>query len=161
MGNENKLTILMADDDSDDRFLFEEALMNIGTEVALVTANNGKQVIDLMPSTMKTPDLIFLDISMPLMDGWECLQYIKADEKFSEIPVIMYSTSDSKRDVDKSYELGATCFCTKPDNFKDLVDMLKVIVNNIGPHLYKALEECKECKTVYIPGNENYRMLSE
>lgn len=151
----------MVDDDADDRFLFEEAISLIDTGLNLTTASDGSQAISLLSAGNFIPDLIFLDISMPSIDGWDCLNFINSRKELSQIPVIIYSTSESKRDIDKAYQLGAFCYCVKPDNFKDLTDMLKLIVNNIGSGLYAALKECKDCKTVYFQGGENYRMLKE
>lgn len=161
MSDQSKITVMMVDDDADDRFLFDEALTIVDPEINLITASDGNQAIQLLSSESLFSDIIFLDISMPVIDGWDCLIYIKSKVQLKHIPIIMYSTSESKRDIDKAYELGALCYCTKPDTFKDLVEMLKLIVENIGPGLLQALSECKECKTVYIQGGRNYKMLNE
>lgn len=93
MGTDHLLNFL-ADDDEDDRMFFSDALQELSMKTEVKTFGNG---VDLMASLMKCesilPDLIFLDLYMLLMDGEECLSYIRDEDDLADIPVIMYSTS--------------------------------------------------------------------
>lgn len=149
---EKKPVLMVTDDDSDDLFLFEEALKSVDSEIHLITANDGKQALEKLYGMTDLPDLLFLDINMPGMNGWECLTRIKEDERLKILPVIMYSTSNNQRDIDKAFELQAFCFCTKPDDFKSLVRMLTLVKDHIHKDLEKALRSCSECNSLYFPG---------
>lgn len=124
-------TILLADDDSDDAGMFCEALANIDSHITCYTVENGKEALDfLMSKAEEKPQMIFLDINMPVMSGWECLLKLKNCAEFQEIPVVIYSTSSLDKDVEKAFELGACCFITKPVRFDDLKMLLEAIVKN-------------------------------
>src|ERR1039457_5741545 len=88
------LNILLADDDADDRFLFEKALKEIPITTHLTTVHDGDQLINyLSENSEHLPDLLFLDLSMPRKTGFECLSEIKENKKLNDLPVIMFSTS--------------------------------------------------------------------
>lgn len=136
---------LLVDDDSDDRLLFDCALRNINKTVTLITVENGKRLIKLLSdNTSQLPDVIFLDINMPEVDGWESLIYMKNNERLKSIPVVMYSTSESKQDIEKAHKLGACCFCTKPFLYDDLVKLLQAVYSNLK-NLKDGLNENKFC----------------
>lgn len=161
MDNGRDITFLFADDDSDDRFLFEEALIIVAPDAKLITAHDGQDVFRILMNRNSLPDLIFLDINMPGMDGWECLSAITSNESYKSIPVIIYSTTSRRLDIDRAYKSGAFCFCTKPDNFNNLKFLLKLIYDNIDNDLKKALNECVDCTSVYFPGNDRYSKLMD
>jgi len=118
------IQILLADDDSIDRELFAEALKLTNLDAVLHEVSNGKALFDFLEKESRMPDLIFLDLNMPLMDGREILRELKADKNLSMIPVIIFSTSNSQFDVEESYQSGASLFVSKPHDFKELVEML-------------------------------------
>jgi CheY-like chemotaxis protein len=118
------MNILLVDDDEDDVEMFQEALKVITKPVNLAIAHNGIEALEVLSSSdEKLPTLIFMDLNMPLMDGLKCLEAIRANEKFSSIPVLMHTTSISDRMKDKCIALGADCHI-KPNSFKDLVDFV-------------------------------------
>jgi len=118
-------SVYLADDDADDRLLFEEALMEISSNVALTTAHNGEQLMKILDNTTPPPPhLIFLDLNMPLKDGYECLDEIKKDKKLRHIPVVIFSTSCQKEAIDKGYSKGADYYICKPDNYQKLKKVL-------------------------------------
>jgi CheY-like chemotaxis protein len=124
---------LLADDDEDDIDLFEEALRNIDSTIELKAARNGKQLLEILKNGNTEPEIIFLDINMPEMNGWEALREIKNSGKFDDIPVVMYSTSSSKMESDKAVESGALAFYEKPSSFFDLKNFLGLIyVASVG-----------------------------
>src|SRR4051812_42713633 len=116
---------LLADDDADDAELFGEALVSIEPPVEFYHVEDGEEVFNfLSKTTNKKPDLIFLDLNMPKMSGWQCLARLKNDIYFKDIPVIIYSTSSHQRDKEIAIELGAMGFLTKPSDFKLLKKLL-------------------------------------
>jgi CheY-like chemotaxis protein len=121
-------SILLVEDDRDDSELFLEALEEAKLPIKVVHVLNGCEALEVLKRTDRPPDLIFLDINMPIMDGWQCLKKLKED--YSSIPVFMYSTSLRPEDASRAYELGATKFFTKPDSFNALKEMIKKALVN-------------------------------
>lgn len=110
------LKILLADDDKDDRFLFGIALKKIPITVNLNTVENGQKLMEyLLNSLDNLPDVLFLDLNMPLKNGNECLAEIKANKKINQIPVVIYSTSLRDEIADILYHNGAHYYLQKTD----------------------------------------------
>ncbi len=131
---------LLADDDNDDAELFAEALTSIDSSIEFCRAENGKEVFTLVGGSKK-PDIIFLDLNMPEMSGWQCLARLKNDPELKTIPVIMYSTSSIKRDKEIALELGAVGFITKPSSFNSLISILSSIVTSPTSQLKSAVKD--------------------
>lgn len=131
-----RTSILLADDDLDDTELFSEAVHEVDPPVLFYTASNGSEVlINLQSTKIQNPNIIFLDINMPSVNGWECLKALKQDRLLSSIPVIIYSTSSALRDKQRAAELGAIYFLTKPDRFEELKKFIRFVLNNVTtPH---------------------------
>lgn len=123
--------ILLADDDRDDTEMFCEALIDIDQDVICHCAENGSEVLKILENQDQLPGVIFLDLNMPIMNGWECLKKLKADERYKEIPVIMISTSSHKNDLETASQQGALCYFVKPNNFNDLKDVLRSVIENL------------------------------
>src|ERR1043165_5544517 len=104
------MTILYADDDSDDCELLVEALGKIDPSIECRMANDGKHALKMLNDFDDLPDYIFLDVNMPVMDGRDCLVELKKDERFKEIPVVIYSTTQNENEISDLYELGAVDF---------------------------------------------------
>lgn len=131
---------LLVDDDLDDTGLFSEALHEIDPYIVCYVDHNGRTAIDkLKRGEYLLPDIIFIDINMPGMNGWQCLEELNRDLRFRDIPVIMYSTSSYSGDADRAIELGALCFFTKPSDYNLLRDILKTIADNIGGNIADAI----------------------
>ncbi|HMG92585.1 MAG TPA: response regulator [Chryseolinea sp.] len=129
------IKILLIDDDSDDRALFREALEEVSPETICVTEADPKKALkDLLDLSAQLPTVIFVDINMPRISGWDCLNELKANSTTKEIPIVMYSTSSHERDVEKASTLGAACLLTKPEDFcqlkKCLTDVIKFLNDN-------------------------------
>jgi CheY-like chemotaxis protein len=126
------LSFLLADDDFDDMELFREALTEVDTSVASYCVTSGRKVLEKLNSVQDAlPDMIFLDINMPEMNGWECLVKLKDTDSYKHIPVIMYSTSSQKTVAAIAKDLGALCFFTKPNDFSHLKKILEVVVSHM------------------------------
>lgn len=134
----------LADDDIDDRQIFEEALASIDPKIVCEGATDGKQALSLLSNVIPAtqPSIIFLDINMPIMNGWDVLRKLRTEQKFDAVPVIMYTTSSGVREKLMAEELGASCFVTKPDSFRILKNMLEIVVRHIESQT-SSLEMCK------------------
>jgi CheY-like chemotaxis protein len=118
--------VLLIDDDADDRELFADAITEIDTDVKILILESGKQLMDfLLAPNQNLPDILFLDINMPVKNGFECLEEIRANETTRDLCVIMFSTSHGKFDVDKSYSLGADGYIQKPFSLTEMRSVLK------------------------------------
>lgn len=132
--------ILLIDDDPDDRDLFCEAIEEIASEIVCSTAPNGQKALaKLNGREIEKPDIIFLDVNMPVMNGWECLMLLQKEEAYKNIPVIMYSTSSHRKDIDNAQQFGALCFFTKPFNFTDLKKNLGIVVAHLNSNSLSSL----------------------
>ncbi|QRR02125.1 response regulator [Dyadobacter sandarakinus] len=125
MNQEKPFRILLADDDDDDTFLFQEALEQVPLNTELRIADNGMKLMDLLYSSEEAPDLIFLDMNMPVKNGLECLEEIRNSKKFGDTPVVILSTSVAKYLWESAYKGGANLYVQKPNSFIALVDILQ------------------------------------
>jgi CheY-like chemotaxis protein len=128
------ITILLADDDADDRMMAREALEESRLTNPLVTVDDGEELLEYLTyrgryagATHKRPGLILLDLNMPRMDGREALREIKADPELRRIPVIVLTTSKAEEDILRTYDLGVNSFITKPVTFNSLVDVMSTL----------------------------------
>ncbi|MES1255300.1 MAG: response regulator [Acidobacteriota bacterium] len=138
------ITILLADDDEEDRQLAQDALVESRLLNDLHTVQNGEELMDYLhhrnafsdPATSPRPGLILLDLSMPRKNGQEALREIKDDPELRRIPVIVMTTSSAEEDVCRSYDLGASSYVAKPVSFSALVDVMK----GIGRYWFEIVE---------------------
>jgi CheY-like chemotaxis protein len=129
------ITILLADDDEEDRMLTSDALEESRVVNDLRFVEDGEELLDYLyqrgryadAGAAPTPGLILLDLNMPRKDGREALREIKADPNLRRIPVIVLTTSKAEEDIYRTYDLGANSFITKPVAFSSLVDVMKEI----------------------------------
>ena len=123
-----EFSILLADDDEDDCFLFVEALQEIQIATKLTTVRNGEQLLYLLESMEEElPHVLFLDLNMPRKDGRTVLKEIKSDPVLRQIPVVVLTTSKADEDVYRSYDLGVNSYIVKPVTFEALVDILQTL----------------------------------
>lgn len=114
------ITILIIDDDEDDRFFMEQAFKADSPHTHVYLAASGQQALDLLRSTQPLPDVILLDLNMPGMTGFEVLQHLKQSAFYHPIPVVILTTSDASTDQEQARRLGATKFITKPTTYSGL-----------------------------------------
>lgn len=133
--------ILLADDDKDDAEIFKEALDEAQCNASFIHASTGADVFTLLEKGAN-PDVIFLDLNMPVMNGWQCLAKLKNSEAYKDIPVVMYTTSSNPRDYQIATDLNAHGLITKPSNPKILSKILKTVLCSFGTNeLYHALKD--------------------
>ena len=129
-------TILMAEDDPDDRFLVQEAFREIGSCGDLRFVEDGEELMQYLgragkyadPMLSPRPALILLDLNMPKKDGRQALVEIKTDPDLQKIPVVVWTTSDEREDKAECEKAGASSFITKPLKYSELVDAVRNIV---------------------------------
>ncbi len=119
-------TILIAEDDADDRFLLNAAFKHNEAPEKLVFVENGVELFDFLYSCLNNencnlPSFILLDLNMPKKDGREVLKEIKSIPLLRNIPVIVFSTSNSNLEIQRCYDLGANSYIAKPNSFEQLV----------------------------------------
>ncbi len=127
------ITILMADDDPDDRLLAKEAFEESRLKNDLYFVEDGVELLDYLHRRDKfsdagsspKPGLILLDLNMPRKDGREALEEIKADVCFRRIPIVVLTTSNAEEDIIRSYELGVSAYIRKPVTFEGLTSVIR------------------------------------
>ena len=142
--NRRPLTILMADDDAEDRMLTKEAWEDNRLANDLRFVEDGEELMDYLehrgkyadPADSPCPGLILLDLNMPKKDGREALREIKAASKLRRIPIVVLTTSKAEEDILRSYDLGASSYITKPVTFDGLVQ----IVRQLGQYWFELVE---------------------
>jgi CheY-like chemotaxis protein len=124
--------ILYIDDDQEDIEIFKSSLAAIDSGIICLTAHNGKEGLDILRDGVVLPDLIFLDINMPVLNGRDCLLNIRRDERFKNIPVIMYSTSSARQDKTYCLTIGANEYLCKSGNLATAIEELRGVLMKFG-----------------------------
>ena len=142
--NGERITILLADDDPDDRQLTKEAFAECHLVNQVHFVEDGEQLMDYLLrrgkyESMKNdplPGLVLLDLNMPRKDGREALKEIKAHPALKRIPIVVLTTSKAEEDILRTYDLGVNSYVTKPVTFQSLVDTIKVL----GKYWFEIVE---------------------
>jgi CheY-like chemotaxis protein len=120
-------TVLMIDDDIDDQEIFREVLQEIDPLIICLQPLNAKLALSLLLEDNQRPDVIFLDINMPIMNGFEFLEEMMMHERLSSIPVVMYTSSTHHVEQERAKMLGASDFITKPSDLNLLKATLETV----------------------------------
>lgn len=124
-------TVLLIDDDADDRAMFYDAVMLADERCNCLLASSAEKGLAMLGEPVYTrPDVIFLDINMPRINGWQCLQLIRKMSHLRDLPVIIYSTAKGVHQMDKTSDMGAVYFLTKPSRFAELIQAITYILNH-------------------------------
>lgn len=127
-GSDHFLYVLLADDDADDRMLFEDAVHELKLSVDLRTVKDGADLMNyLLGSGIIWPQLLFLDLNMPFKNGFQCLEEIRGLKAFDDMCIIIYSTTARPSDIEVAYAKGANLFIQKPNSFTVLKEILHKI----------------------------------
>jgi len=119
--------VLLVDDDADDQLFFCDALLEINSNIRCELANNGQEALSLLASP-PYPKLIFLDLNMPVMNGFDCLAELRKKENLSQIPVIIFTTTSDHHAIRRTYDLGANAFFKKPNEYSTFLTKLRNIL---------------------------------
>lgn len=122
-------SILLIDDDADDQLLFNDAIHLVDSTIRFDWADNGQHALNKLRATKLLPDLLFLDLNMPVVNGFEFLSQIKRDPELQNIPVVAFTTSKNPIDAMRARQLGADAFLTKPSDYHELCRKLRRIVH--------------------------------
>ncbi|MGI8893221.1 MAG: response regulator [Bacteroidia bacterium] len=120
--------ILLVDDDDDDQEIFLAALGEIDKSIKCTIAGNGREALEMLNNGLVNPDIILLDLNMPVMNGQQFLLEINQDKKHKGIPVIILSTTSHNATIELVMDMGAQQFFSKPDSFEGLISILKSIL---------------------------------
>lgn len=130
IAHQDPMHILLADDDEDDRVFFSEAIMELKMDNKLTLFTNGNGLMDyLVLPDIKLPHILFLDLNMPGKTGIDCLKEIRANTRFKDISVAIYSTSSSEKDIEDTFIEGANIYIKKPNDFVTLKKVIKEVLN--------------------------------
>ena len=130
MSNDEQFHILMADDDTDDRQFFAEAISELKMNNKLTLFNDGTELMEFLehPET-EVPQILFLDLNMPGKNGLDCLEEIRSNPRYNNLSIAIYSTSSSEQDIEASFVGGANIYIKKPNDFAKLKKAIKDVVS--------------------------------
>ncbi len=128
--NHKILSVVIADDDIDDRLLFKEIMAEISPKIKVHDIENGISLMQSLNESGTTlPDILFLDINMPGKNGKECLREIKNNARFNDLLVVIYSTSGNESDIKDTYTTGANLYIRKPNTYSDLKNVIRKVLS--------------------------------
>ncbi len=124
-----ELSIILAEDDEGHATLIRRNLKRSGLMNKILHFKDGQQTIEYLNTEKEKgneiPSLLLLDIKMPKVDGIEVLQYVKSDPVLKKMPVIMITTTDDPREIDRCHELGCSNYIKKPIDYDNFVDAIR------------------------------------
>lgn len=124
--NTKQLNILLADDDTDDRIFFKQALDELSLSTSFTTVKDGEELMIYLNDNLENlPDVLFLDINMPRKNGVECLAEIKKNIKLKDLPVVMFSTTNGWDTINSLFNTGANVYIHKPGDFAQLKQVIQ------------------------------------
>jgi CheY-like chemotaxis protein len=119
--------IMLIDDDPDDQVFFRDAVQTIRPDLNCELASTCQEAFKLL-EIPPPPDFIFMDLNMPVMNGFDCLAFLKNKQELKEIPIVIFTTSKNPNDITRTKQLGARLFMTKPDDFNVLCKKLDKVI---------------------------------
>ncbi len=128
---ENICRVFLVDDDADDREFFSEALEEVNSNLGLTLFSGGEEVLNKLDFIDELPNIIFLDLYMPKMDGRECLKKIRSDARLDTVCVVMYSTYMDLEQIDELFNAGANRFLNKPSSYPALKNALDRAIESV------------------------------
>lgn len=127
------MTILYADDDHEDQEVFAEIVRSIDPQIKVITAGDGLKALEILAEG-GSPDMIFLDVNMPFLNGYEALAEIRKDQKFKNTRVIIYSTNIYQKTYEEYAHLDAP-YLRKPNTITEGIQTLRTIIENQSPNI--------------------------
>lgn len=124
------LYVLLAEDDEDDRLFFKEALEEIKVKTVVDFVNDGSQLMNFLNKPgIRLPNVVFLDLNMPVKSGMECLIEIRKNARLKDLAIAIYSTSSSEEDIENAFVNGANVYIKKPNDFSLLKSSLAKVIS--------------------------------
>ena len=121
------LKIVLVEDDDGHAILIQRSLSPLRPQNQIVRVSDGQQAVDYLFESHETsePTVVFLDLNLPVLDGYQVLERLKADHKTRKIPVVIISTTDDTREMERCYDLGANAYISKPLEFKHFTHTMR------------------------------------
>lgn len=113
----NEFTIFYTDDDAEDLEFFTEVTSELGEHLNIVTQNNGKELLHDLENPPPNPHIVFLDLNMPGLSGFDVLTQLRSSDEYKNLPIVIFSTSRDEQTIEKSRKLGASFYVAKPNDF--------------------------------------------
>jgi CheY-like chemotaxis protein len=143
---DRNLTILIGEDSEDDAIFLERGFRKIGLKNPVQILTDGGLVMDYLKGEGKFqnrrefpfPSVLFLDIKMPRVDGFQVLEWLRDHDNCKVIPTMMFSSSDQPEEVERAYKLGVNAYLVKPHSYDELEDLLR--------HAYEFWARCAKPK---------------
>jgi CheY-like chemotaxis protein len=137
--------VLLAEDDEIDIMLLKRAFGEVSKNTGVLALTNGEDVISYFKGTgvysdrkeYPLPNLLLLDLKMPVKNGFEVLQWLRSDAELKRLPVVVMSSSKLSKDIDKAYELGANTYFVKSTDPEKLIDVIKIVEQYWREHAEK------------------------
>jgi CheY-like chemotaxis protein len=130
-----KIKIIIVENDEDEQLFMKEGFEGTGRFEVVAFAESGDELSAMLSNYANNiPDLILSDLNMPGKNGYDILKELRADDRFSNLPIVITSTSSIKSVIDTCMKLGATKFIQKPETFVQYADF----ANNLADTLYEA-----------------------
>jgi CheY-like chemotaxis protein len=136
----DKANIFYTDDDLDDQMLFKEVVEDLTGGVTLFTQKNGEELINQLGNRPPTPKIIFLDLNMPVKNGFQALREIRQSEDLRSFPVVIFTTSNDTKSIDETRRLGADLFITKPQNYSAYCNAISYVLSIDWKHFRSGHE---------------------
>jgi len=124
-----KYTIFYTDDDVDDKEIFKEIINEISSGHSIEFQSDGVELLSLLNEKSTKPDILFLDLNMPVKDGFQVLNEIRQSPVNKDIPIVILSTSSDKDTITKAKDSGATLYLCKPNSYLELKSVLSELLN--------------------------------
>jgi CheY-like chemotaxis protein len=126
--------ILLVEDDDTAMVVFRAAVDEADIRVEVRRVPDGEQALEFLRNPLNNrPDVVFLDLNMPKVDGWQVLLEMRADDSLCSIPAVVFSTSSSPKDKTRAFGLGARHFITTPSTFSLLVSEVQAVWKQLAP----------------------------
>ncbi len=120
--------VILVEDDPDDIYFFRQVIKNSGSDVRTTIFQDGASLIEYLSNNDSDQYLILLDLNMPRMSGLETLQELDKRDLIKKNILIVYTTSSYQRDLEEAYQLGVKSYIVKPDNQKDLSQLIDTLL---------------------------------
>jgi CheY-like chemotaxis protein len=122
-----RFNLVVIDDDEDDQFLIQMAFQAEANRYAFDFISDARGINQQLAALGRVPDLIFLDLNMPPISGFDVLRDLKQGSGFRQVPVIVLSTSNDEKDVQRCYALGANTYLVKPTAQEDFERLANIV----------------------------------
>lgn len=123
------LRILLLEDDIIEVMKFKRAMAKLGMDHELVEAKNGEEALEILKDHSILPDIVFLDLNMPKINGLEFLKIVKEDSILRFLPTVMLTTSSNRKDILACYDIGVAGYIIKPLKYEHYVTKIEMALN--------------------------------